>query len=114
MKEISENEMLEEAKWEPQLVLELRDREPKDPLLHWVAIWFAAKMLLEDTDEHPDHWEIKYDMLTEEEVCKIRDEADKQWRSYWVSRNSSPNIDKIISTLKRFVGYKSFDPPEGL
>ena len=107
--------MIEEAKYEPQLVLPLRDREPEDPLLHWVAIWFAARMLLSDAEEHPDHWDIKCDEFTEEEVVSIRDQAENEWRSRWDTREASPNLETVRAVIKRFVGYKSFaNPPEGL
>ena len=114
MRQILESQMLEEAKWDPQLVLPLRARPPEDPLLHWVAIWFAAKNLLTDADEHPHHWATKYDEFTEDVVTGIRDDAERQWRLGWNDRESSPNLDTIKATLKRFVGYTSFTPPEGL
>jgi len=115
MKEILENTLIEEAKWDPQLVLPLRSRTPDDPLLHWVAIWFAARNLLSDADEHPEHWDTKYEGYMEDEVLKIRDEAECEWRALWSERESSPNLAEVRAVIKRFVGYKSFpNPPEGL
>ena len=100
--------MFEEAQWDPQFVLELRDRKPDDPLLHWVVIWVAAKILLVDADEHPDHWKIKYYMFTEEEVCNIRNVAEKKVCSYWELRKTSPNFNKIQSI------FAKYDRPEAI
>ncbi len=114
MKYIAEKDLFEEGKWEPQSVLPLRNRQPEDPLLHWVSIWFAACNLLSDAEEHPDHWDIKYEGLTKQHVIEVRNECEKEWRSLWPSRESSPNLEAVLGIVRRFVGFKSFDPPEGL
>ena len=114
MKYIAEKDLFEEAKWDPQLVLPLRNRQPEDPLLHWVSIWFAACNLLSDAEEHPYHWDTKYEGLTEQAVIEIRDECEKKWRSLWPSRESSPNLETVLGIVRRLVRSESLDPPEGL